>query len=121
VTADADRCELLCLDVPKAEALRQSLPSAEQLAAAADSARALGDSTRLQLAIALEATDELCVCDLAWVCGRSDKLVSHHLGVLRTAGFVVSRRERRMVMYSLTDTGREHLSSLLAAGGAVSS
>ena len=42
------------------------------------------------------------MCDLAWVCGRSDKLVSHHLRVLRTAGLVESRREQKMVMYSMT-------------------
>src|SRR5438034_5752403 len=112
---DAERCELLCLDLSKAEAIRDSLPSAGQLEAAAESMKALADPTRLQIAIALAATDELCVCDLAWVCGRSDKLVSHHLRVLRTAGLVESRREQKMVMYSMTDSGRAHLSNLIGA------
>lgn len=115
MTWDAERCELLCLDLPKAEALRHSLPSAERLEAAAESAKALADPTRLQVAMALGATDELCVCDLAWVCERSDKLVSHHLRVLRTGGLVQSRRDGKMVMYSLTDAGRERLSVLLVA------
>ncbi len=112
---DAERCKLLCLDLPKAEALRHSLPSAERLEAAADSAKALADATRLQVAIALAATDELCVCDLAWLCGRSDKLVSHHLRVLRAGGLVHSRRDGKMVMYSLNHAGKERLSILLAA------
>ena len=115
MASDADSCELLCLDLPKAEAIRHVLPAAAELAAAAGRASALGDPTRLQLAIALAATDELCVCDLAWVCGCSDKLVSHHLRVLRTAGLVESRREQKMVMYSMTDSGRGHLSNLIGA------
>jgi DNA-binding transcriptional ArsR family regulator len=110
----ADRCELLCLDLPKAEGLRDSLPSADRLEAAAESAKVLADPTRLQVAMALAATDELCVCDLAWICGRSDKLVSHHLRVLRVGGLVRSRRDRKMVMYSLTDPGRERLLSLVS-------
>jgi ArsR family transcriptional regulator, lead/cadmium/zinc/bismuth-responsive transcriptional repressor len=112
---DPERCELLCLDLPKAEALRHSLPSAERLEAAAESAKALADPTRLQAAMALAATDELCVCDLAWVCERSDKLVSHHLRVLRAGGLVQSGRVGKMVLYSLTDAGRERLSVLLVA------
>jgi DNA-binding transcriptional ArsR family regulator len=110
-----ERCELLCLDLPKAEALRHSLPSTESLAEAAEAARTFADATRLQVALALAGVDELCVCDLAWICGRSDKLVSHHLRVLREGGLACSRREGKMVMYSLTDAGRERLSKQLGA------
>ena len=63
--------------------------------------------------MALRDGDELCVCDLAWVTERSDKLVSHHARVLRGAGLVRSRREGRMVIYSLTDAGRALLGSVL--------
>ena len=102
-----DRCELLCLDLPRAEALRHGRRPLPELERAAEAAKALGDPTRLAVAIALRGGDELCVCDLAWVCERSDKLVSHHARLLRTAGLVESRRERKMVIYSLTDRGRK--------------
>lgn len=65
--------------------------------------------------MALRDGEELCVCDLAWVTERSDKLVSHHARVLRGAGLVRSRREGKMVMYSLTDAGRTLLGSILPA------
>ena len=47
---------------------------------AAERARGFGDPTRLSLAAALADADELCVCDLAWISGRSQNLVSHHAG-----------------------------------------
>jgi hypothetical protein len=81
-----DRCELLCLDLPKAEAVRAARLEPEALRAAAERAKALGDPTRLQVALALREGGELCVCDLAWVCGRSDRLVSHHARALRARG-----------------------------------
>lgn len=104
-----DRCDLLCLDLPKAETIRAALPAPEDLAAPAARMKALGDPTRLLIARALAGTDELCVCDLAWVTGRAENLVSHHVRALRTAGLARSRREGRMVMYSLTPDGRSLL------------
>lgn len=101
-----DRCELLCLELPKAEAIRAELPAPDALTDPAARMRALGDPTRLLIATALAATDELCVCDLAWVTGRAENLVSHHVRALRSAGLASSRREGKMVLYALTDAGR---------------
>jgi ArsR family transcriptional regulator, lead/cadmium/zinc/bismuth-responsive transcriptional repressor len=97
----------------KAETLRSArLPSATA-ERAASRARSLGDPTRLTLAAALADGDELCVCDLAWVVERAENLVSHHLRVLRSEGLVTSRREGKMVRYSLTGVGRDLLASTL--------
>ena len=74
----------------------------------------LSDPTRLAVVVALERGGELCVCDLAWVVERSDKLVSHHVRVLRKAGLVSSRRDGKMVMYALTEDGRNLVRSVLA-------
>ncbi len=109
-----DRCDLLCLDLPKAEALRARRLSDENAREPADRAKALADPTRLILAAALAETDELCVCDLAWVAERPENLVSHHLRSLRTAGVVSSRRDGKMVMYVVTDAGRALLAAVLA-------
>jgi DNA-binding transcriptional ArsR family regulator len=109
-----DRCDLLCLDLPKAEALRTARPDMDDLVVAAAAAKALADPTRLVVADALRNGGELCVCDLAWVTERSDKLVSHHVRQLRGAGLVRSRRDGKMVMYSLTERGAALLSSVLA-------
>jgi ArsR family transcriptional regulator, lead/cadmium/zinc/bismuth-responsive transcriptional repressor len=108
----ADACELLCLDLPEAERIRAVLPPVEKLEPSAVTARALGDPNRLRIAAALVAGDELCVCDMAWVVGASQGLVSHHLRQLRAAGVVSSRKEGRMVMYRLSERGRTVLSVL---------
>lgn len=108
-----DRCDLLCLDLPKAEAARRSLPPAEALLPAAKRARALADPTRLLVALSLREAGELCVCDLAWVSERSEKLVSHHARALRSAGLVESRRDGKMVMYALTEAGRALLETFV--------
>ena len=110
-----ETCELLCLDLPRAEALRRARRPLPELVGAAQAAKALADPTRLTVALALRDGGELCVCDLAWVCERSDKLVSHHARVLRASGMVESRRERKMVLYSLTDRGRRLLDATLDA------
>ena len=113
-----DRCELLCLDLQVAERLRKKRLAPEQADLAAGKARALSDPTRLMLAAALLETSELCVCDLAWIAERSQTLVSHHVRALRTHGIVRSRREGKMVMYSLTEEGRKLLASVLPAPAA---
>lgn len=111
-----DRCDLLCLDLEVAEAIRaRVLQGGKALRDAADRARGLGDPTRLSLAAALAEADELCVCDLAWIAGRSQNLVSHHLRALRTHGLVHSRRSGKMVMYSLTPQGQALLFAVVGA------
>jgi DNA-binding transcriptional ArsR family regulator len=76
-----DRCDLICIDAPRAEAIREML---------------LDDGI-----------------DLSWITGRSQNLVSHHLRVLRSRGVVRSRRDGKLVMYSLTSAGRSHLGVVL--------
>ena len=79
-----DRCDLLCLDLPQAETLRQRCLDPEAAARLAGRARALADPTRLMLVAALRDADELCVCDLSWISERAENLVSHHLKTLRS-------------------------------------
>jgi ArsR family transcriptional regulator, lead/cadmium/zinc/bismuth-responsive transcriptional repressor len=115
----SDRCDLLCLDLDRAEALRKNRLTAADAERAAARARVLADPTRLTLASALREADELCVCDLAWIAERSQNLVSHHLRALRVAGLVRSRRDGKMVMYALTDDGARLLDPVLAEGAPV--
>jgi DNA-binding transcriptional ArsR family regulator len=110
-----DTCDLLCLDLPKAEAARGRLPSVEELEALAAGARALGDATRLSIALALREAGSACVCDLGWIVGRDEKLVSHHARLLKASGLARSVRAGKMVMYELTDRGRVLLDVVAAA------
>ena len=108
-----ERCDLLCVDAPRAEAIREGLLGIEAASTAAERARALSDPTRLMLVAALREGGELCVCDLAWISGRAQNLVSHHLRLLRSHGLVASRRDGKLVMYSLTGEGSGLLEAVL--------
>lgn len=109
-----EHCDLLCLDVPKAEALRAACPSEDEARELAAGFRALGDATRLTIALALLAGEELCVCDLAWIAGKAENLVSHHVRALRAAGVADYRRDGKMALYSLTAHGHALLATISA-------
>ena len=112
-TVSQNRCDLICIDAPRAEAIRGRLLGEHEAMDAAERAKALSDPTRLTLAEALREGEELCVCDLSWIVGRSQNLVSHHLGALRSRGLVRSRKDGKMVMYSLTEAGASLLSAVV--------
>jgi len=104
--------ELLHIDARRGRALRAARPDLEHAERLAGGFRALGEPTRLALALALRDGDELCVCDLSWIAERPQNLISHHMKVLKAGGVVSSRREGKMTMYSLTDHGRSLLGVL---------
>jgi DNA-binding transcriptional ArsR family regulator len=116
VSDSPDTCDLLCLDLPKAERVRASLPATEALEAKATAAKALSDPTRLAIALALDACESACVCDLAWIVGRDERLVSHHARLLKAAGLARSERDGKMVLYELTKRGRSLLAELGSIG-----
>jgi DNA-binding transcriptional ArsR family regulator len=105
--------ELLAVGPDVAERLRGEV--AEPLEEQAERAGALADPTRLGIARAVQLGQELCVADIAWIVQRPEKLVSHHLRLLRTHRILASRREGKMVMYSLSPPGAQLLDAVLGA------
>ena len=113
--AGPDTCDLLGIDLPKAERVRKQIAGLDALETWSAAAKALGDPTRLAVALALEAGGSACVCDLAWILERDEKLVSHHARLLKGAGLARSRREGKMSVYELTRRGRALLDAVTAA------
>ncbi len=107
--------ELLHIDAAEGERLRAQRPADGTAQLLAAGYHALGDPTRLTLALALRGDRELCVCDLSWIAQRSQNLVSHHMRVLKTAGLVRARKQGKMTMYALTDRGSALLSEAAAS------
>lgn len=109
-TADPNACEVQMIH-PKAVArARKGMPSDEHVAVAAELLKAIADPTRMRILAALQATDELCVCDIAAAVGMSESAVSHQLRVLRSLNLVTPRKESRQVFYRLAD---DHVTSIL--------
>ena len=104
-----DLCQEKILHVEKVEHAVSNTPDLDTLQNLADIFKALSDPNRLKIVIAL-ATCELCVCDLAAVCGSSESAVSHQLRILRNLKIVRYRREGKIVFYRLDD---DHVNSLI--------
>jgi ArsR family transcriptional regulator, lead/cadmium/zinc/bismuth-responsive transcriptional repressor len=115
VDRDPDTCDLLCLDLDKAEAVRRALPAPEAIAFMAEGAKALSDPTRLAVAVALRDAVSACVCDLGWIVSRDERLVSHHVRQLKRTGLARSERSGKMVMYELTERGQALLAAVAPA------
>jgi DNA-binding transcriptional ArsR family regulator len=106
--------DLLHIDERQGLALRGARLDAEAATRVAGRFRALGDPTRLGLAVALRGDRELCVCDLSWIAERPQNLTSHHMQVLKSEGIVSARKQGKMTMYRLTEDGRQLVESAIA-------
>jgi len=79
---------------------------------ASETFKALGDPLRLRLFQLLASRDELCVCHLTEALNLPQSTVSRHLGVLRHAGLVQTRREGKWMHYRLAGALAERLADL---------
>jgi ArsR family transcriptional regulator len=104
-----------CVDFVRVERARQALPDDATVRTLADTLKALGDPTRLQIVIALatEGVGELCVCDLAALVGVSESAVSHSLRTLRHLRLVRYRKTGKIAYYALDDV---HVGRLVTEG-----
>lgn len=101
----SDLCEVEVVDHVKVARARAALPDPTTLVELAETLRALGDPTRLQIvcALAADGVDELCVCDIATLVSVSESAVSHSLRTLRQLGLVRYRKAGKIAYYRLDD------------------
>ena len=105
-----ERCKEKILHMAKVKRAVDNIPDPNILQSMTDIFKALSDPSRLKIVTALSAC-ELCVCDLAAVCGASESAVSHQLRILRNLKIVRFRREGKSVFYRLDD---DHVKSLIS-------
>jgi ArsR family transcriptional regulator len=63
--------------------------------------RALSDETRIRLIKLLEDAGEVCVCDIMKAMDISQTRASRNLNILKEAGLVSDRRDKRWIYYSV--------------------
>ena len=63
--------------------------------------QAAADPTRLEILRQLSDAAEVCACDFTACCGVIQPTVSHHLKVLREAGWIAGERRGTWIWYSL--------------------
>lgn len=89
--------------------IQKEMPDYNTITDLADFFKIVGDSTRLQILMAL-SNGELCVSDLAYVLNMTISAISHQLKSLREAKLVKLRKEGKIVYYTLDD---DHIEKLL--------
>ena len=102
-------CDCAPLNSDLVNEIKKNMPDFDVVLDLSDFFKVFGDSTRLQLLVALQ-NQELCVSDLANVLNRKKSIISHQLKTLRMSKLVKARKDGRTVYYSLDD---DHVSIIL--------
>jgi ArsR family transcriptional regulator len=112
VEDDLESCQIQCIHPEVIRFVRKKMPENIHLSELSEFYKLFGDSTRLGILVAL-SNSELCVCDLAALLRMKQSAVSHQLRILKQSRIVRSRRDGKMVYYSLED---EHIRNVLNVG-----
>ncbi len=107
-----DICQISYVDDERVALARARMHDDRTIIELAETFKVLSEPTRVRILHAL-AEEELCVCDISAVVEMSSSAVSHQLRILRTARLVRSRKDGKMVYYSLDD---EHVRNLFEEG-----
>lgn len=103
-------CEIIHED--HVESVKNQLPVDEVIFEVADFYKIFGDTTRIKILYALDKM-ELCVCDISSLLNMTISAVSHQLKILRESNLVSTRRDGKIVYYSLAD---EHVKEVIECG-----
>jgi ArsR family transcriptional regulator len=96
------------------------MPSEEVLDGLAEFFKLFSDETRVSILWALSHS-EMCVCDLSMLLKMKQPAISQHLKVLRQMRIVRTRRDGKVIYYTLDDDhirivlmyGQEHIEETL--------
>lgn len=95
-----DECDIFLYDETKVQEIQPKIKDVDGVELIF---KALSDKTRLKIVYALTLSQELCVCDIANIIGSTTATASHHLRFLRDMKLTKSRKDGKMVFYSLDD------------------
>ena len=103
-------CEVSVIHNDILAKVRDKMPPEEPVYEVSELFKVFGDSTRTRIICAL-SIEEMCVCDLAALLNMTHSAISHQLRLLKVSRIVKSRKEGRVVYYSLDDA---HIAKIFA-------
>ena len=103
-------CEVSAIHEDVLARVKAQMPQEEPVYEVSELFKVFGDSTRARIICALNI-EEMCVCDLAALLSMSQSAISHQLRLLKVSRIVKSRKQGRVVYYSLDDT---HIGQIFA-------
>ena len=104
-------CECNILHQEKIDEVKKNMLSEDILIDISELFKVLGDSTRMKIICSL-MEGELCVCDITNITNSTQSAISHQLRILKQAKLVKSRRDGKIIYYSLDDNHVEKLFKL---------
>jgi len=105
-------CDLMHVHEAIVEKVTAEMPDEDVLFDLSELFKVFGDSTRIRILYCLFAS-EMCVCDIATLLNMTQSAISHQLSVLKKSKLVKSRRDGKVVFYSLADS---HVRTMLDQG-----
>lgn len=109
---EIERCDCDVIHDEIVAKVKENMPEEDSLYDLAELFKVFGDSTRVRILWALDSS-EMCVCDIAYLLNMTQSAISHQLRVLKQAALVKSRRDGKIVYYSLAD---EHVRTIFDQG-----
>lgn len=107
-----DICSCTIIHEDIVQSVASQMLSQELTANLAELFKVFGDATRIKILHALKCS-EMCVCDLAACLGMTHSAISHQLRILKAYNLVKSRKQGKVVYYTLADL---HVIALLNTG-----
>lgn len=105
-------CETNELHHKELALVKKHFPVDEDFFELSDFFRIFGDFTRLKILYVL-GKQSLCVCDISELLEMTLSAISHQLKILREAKLVETKREGKVIFYSLVDS---HVKELIDIG-----
>lgn len=109
---NAELCEVKAIHENIVTEVTQRMPNQKHVQSLSALFKVFGDGTRLSILWALSES-EMCVCDICALLNLKQSAVSHQLNKLKISSIVKSRREGKVVFYSLTD---DHVRKIMEMG-----
>ena len=105
-----ETCEVPVIHEDVLARVREKMPAEEPVYEVSELCKVFGDSTRARIICALNI-EEMCVCDLSALLNMTQSAISHQLRLLKVSRIVKSRKQGRVVYYSLDDA---HIGQIFA-------
>lgn len=99
ITGEGDPCNS---QIKRLKETIAKIPDDNKLQDNTEIFKAISDPTRLKILYLLQ-DGELCVCEIINVLEKPQSTISHHLNVLKKAGFIQGRKEGLWIHYQLTN------------------
>lgn len=107
------RCDCNCIHEEKKNMAVEGLHKVKVFGEMSQFFKNFSDITRLKIMTALDATEEMCVCDIAVALDMTKSAISHQLKYLKDCKLIKSRKLGKEVFYSLAD---DHVKDILEKG-----